>query len=103
MPCWSHTFQSNREGDLAIFWQRADGTGTAERLTKPERGISHVPESWSPQGERFLFSVAKGSSVSLWTFSVPDKKIAPFGDVRSSNPINSVFSRDGRWVAMMIA
>ncbi len=41
-PAWtadSHrvVFQSDREGDLALFWQRIDGTGTAERLTKPRR------------------------------------------------------------------
>jgi serine/threonine protein kinase len=31
-------YQSDRDGDLAIFMQRADGTGAAERLTKPEAG-----------------------------------------------------------------
>jgi eukaryotic-like serine/threonine-protein kinase len=42
-PIWSAdgqhvAFQSDREGDLGIFWQRADGTGAAERLTKPDQG-----------------------------------------------------------------
>src|SRR5262249_34657060 len=41
------TFQSDREGDLGIFWQRADGSGAMERLTKPEQGVAHVPDSWS--------------------------------------------------------
>ena len=62
-------FQSDREGDLAIFWQSAVG-GPAERLTTPEPGTSHVPESWSPKLERFLFSVKKGSDFSLWTYSL---------------------------------
>ena len=45
------TFQSNREGDLAIYRQRADGSGGAERLTRVEDGDSaHEPESWSPDG-----------------------------------------------------
>ena len=35
----------------------------------------------------------------LWTFSLQDRKAAPFGQVRSYFPINSVFSPDGRWVA----
>ena len=91
-------FQSDRDGDLAIFWQSADG-GTAERLTKPEQGESHAPESWSPKGDSFLFSVTKGSDVSLWTFSLQDRKATPFGDVHSSNPTGAVFSPDGRWVA----
>ena len=103
-PIWSGdgqrvAFQSDREGDLGIFWQQADGSGVAERLTKPDQGTSHVPESWSPKGERFLFGVTKGSSVSAWTFSLQDKKTTQFADVQSMTPINAAFSPDGRWVA----
>src|SRR4051794_3449864 len=52
-PIWTAdstrvVFQSDREGDQAIFWQKADGTGDAERLTRPDEGTTHVPESWSP-------------------------------------------------------
>ena len=102
-PIWTSdskrvAFQSDRDGDRAIFWQPADG-GVAERLTTPEPGTSHAPESWSPKGDRFLFSVTKGSDVSLWTFSLQDKKATPFGAVHSSNPTGAVFSPDGRWVA----
>ena len=76
-PEWSPdgeriAFQSDREGDAGIFWQRADGTGTAERLTKAETGVAHVPESWAPDGKRLLFSSAKGNDVSLWVLSFPD-------------------------------
>ena len=41
-------FQSDREGDAAVFWQPADG-GTAERLTTAERGVRMlgvVVSSW---------------------------------------------------------
>src|SRR5262249_8087539 len=67
-------FQSDREGDVSIFWQRADGTGPAERLTTAEPGTIHVPESWSPSGDRFLFSTFKkgGLGTSLWMFSLRD-------------------------------
>lgn len=93
-------FQSDREGDLAIFWQPADGTGTAERLTpKAEQGTSHVPDSWSPKSNEFLFDVVKGTDMSLWTFSIQDRKATPFGGVHSLNPTGGVFSPDGRWVA----
>lgn len=34
-------FQSDRDGDLAIYWPQADGSGTAERLTRPEAGTAH--------------------------------------------------------------
>jgi serine/threonine-protein kinase len=102
-PIWSAdgkrvVFQSDRDGDLGIFWQSADG-GTAERLTKPNQGESHVPESWSPTADTLLFSVRQGADVSLWTFSPKDGKAAPFAAVHSTNPTGAVFSPDGRWVA----
>ena len=50
-----------------------------------------MPESWSPKGEQFLFGVTKGSSVSLWTFSLREKKATPFADVQSPNPIKPRF------------
>jgi hypothetical protein len=37
--------------------------------------------------------------VSLWTYSVRDKKAMPFAGVHSSTPTNAVFSPDGQWVA----
>lgn len=92
-------WDSDREGDGAVYWQPADG-GTAERLTKPEPGTVHVPESWSPAGDVFLFSIVKQSDVSLWIFDTRDRKAAPFSDIRSSNfATAAVFSPDGRWVA----
>jgi eukaryotic-like serine/threonine-protein kinase len=102
-PIWNSdskrvAFQSDRDGDLAIFWQAADG-GVAERLTRPAPSESHAPESWSPKGDTFLFSITKGSDVSLWTFSLQDRKATPFGGVHSSNPTNAAFSPDGKWVA----
>jgi eukaryotic-like serine/threonine-protein kinase len=103
-PIWSSdsrrlAFQSDREGDLGIFSQDADGTGQAERLTKADAGTAHVPESWSSKGDALLFTVNKGSEVSLWTLSFPDKKIAPFDNVHTRIPTGAVFSPDGRWVA----
>jgi eukaryotic-like serine/threonine-protein kinase len=101
-PIWSSdskrvAFQSDRGGALAI-WQSAVG-GTAERLTKPEAGESHAPESWHPKEDLLLFSITRGSDVSLWTFSVQDRKVRPFGDVHSFYPTGARFSPDGRWVA----
>ncbi len=103
-PIWSAdgqrvAFQSDREGDLALFWQRADGAGTAERLTKPEQGTSHVPESWAPDGKTVLVAVGKGSSGSLWALSMPGKQAAAYGGVQASLPISAAFSPDGQWVA----
>jgi WD40 repeat protein len=99
-PAWSAdsarvAFSSDRDGDAAIFWQRADGTGTAERLTKPEQGTSHVPNAWSPDGKTLFFSVTKGSDVSLWTLSVQEKKVAAFGGVQATVQPNPAISPTG--------
>jgi len=57
-PIWSHDgqrviFQSDRDGTLGVFWQRADGT--AERLTSAAKGVTHIPASVSPDGSVMLF------------------------------------------------
>jgi serine/threonine-protein kinase len=106
-PIWSAdgqyvAFQSDRDGDAAIFRQRSDGTGTAERLTKPEPGTSHAPESWSSDGDHFLYTVEKGGTNSLWVFSMTTKKGEPFARVQSRRLISAMFSPDGRWIAYTI-
>jgi WD40-like Beta Propeller Repeat len=103
-PVWSPdgqwiAFQSDREGDVAIFRQRADGSGAAERLTKPEAGATHTPDSWSPDGASLLFTVQNGQQFTLWTMFTSDRRVARFGDVRSAEHLDAAFSPDGRWVA----
>jgi dipeptidyl aminopeptidase/acylaminoacyl peptidase len=107
-PIWSPdgqrvAFQSDREGDLGIFAQNADGTGPIERLTKAAPGESHIPESWSPDGRHISFAVLKGTRYVLSILSVQDGKIEPFGNVVSGEPPSSVFSPDGRWLAYHFA
>jgi len=101
-PVWSPdgarvAFQSDREGDLAVFMQGIDGTVPAKRLTMPSRGDSHVPESWSSDGRYILVSVAHGSEFSLWTLSVPGGVLAPLG-ITTQEPTNASFSPDGKWI-----
>ena len=109
-PIWSAdgervAFQSDREGDVAIFWQRADGTGPPNASpgqslglrTSRNRGRRRATGSCSVCSERVE------RTVSLWTFSLRDRKAEPFGGVQLStaNLARSVFSPDGRWVAYM--
>jgi Tol biopolymer transport system component len=107
-PIWSPdgrrlAFQSDRDGAPAVFWQPTAG-GNAERLTNPDPGASHTPESWSPDGEWMLFSENKDSTHTLWMLSLRDRKATPFDDVRESSlPPNAAFSPDGRWVAYQTA
>ena len=103
-PIWTAdgsrvTFQSDRAGSPAIYWQLADGSGTAEQLTVPDAGTLHLPESWSPKGDALLYSVETDTKKSLWVLSRSSGTSQPFGDVHSSMPIGSAFSPDGRWVA----
>jgi len=116
-PVWSPdgqhvAFQSDREGDVGIFRQRADGAGTAERLTKADPGTSHVPQSWSPDGRYLLYDMVTDSVVnpgggrgrrSLMILSVAVKTSAPFGDVRSAFATSATFSPDGQWVAYTVS
>jgi serine/threonine-protein kinase len=102
-PVWSAdglrvAFQSDRQGDLGIFWQSADGGGRVERLTLAPPGAAHVPESWSPDGKYLLFTERKSSGFVLFSLSLVDKKISPFGGVRSYAPTSAGFSPNGRWV-----
>ena len=116
-PVWSPdsqhvAFQSDREGDLGIFRQRADGTGTAERVTKADPGTSHVPQSWSPDGRYLLYDTVTDSVVnpgggrgprSLMILSVAARTSMPFGDVRSAVATSATFSPDGQWVAYTVS
>jgi Tol biopolymer transport system component len=123
-PVWSPdgqhvAFQSDRDGDLGIFRQRADGTGTAERLTKADPSTSQVPLSWSPDGRYLLYDVradidqARPASdvtpgeprgrISLMILSVAGKTSTRFGDVRSSLATSATFSPDGQWVAYTVS
>jgi eukaryotic-like serine/threonine-protein kinase len=102
IPVWSAdgqhvAFRSNREGDDSIWWQLADGTGTAERLTKAETGTFHVPASWSPDGKYLAYTVLKtGGGAAAWILSLEDKKNILVADGAAQPAFSPV---DGRWLA----
>ena len=103
-PVWSSDsqrviFQSDREGDLGLFWQRADGVGTAERLTQPGKGIEHVPQSASPDGKVLLVDQTADGKTALMTFAFKDKSMTPFAAIVSTHGTGAIFSPDGRRVA----
>ena len=104
-PVWSEDgerilFRSNREGDIGVFWQRADGAGAPERLLKPDSGVSGLaPESWVPRDQRFFFVTVKGGDFDVWIYSLQDKKASPVIVVPSSAQNVASISPDGRWLA----
>jgi eukaryotic-like serine/threonine-protein kinase len=107
LPVWSSdghriAFQSDREGDIGLFWQRADGTDAPERLTKADRETFHIAESMSPNGEYLLYRVVQGPSPDtrrpsfLMVLSLKDRKTTRFTD---GEGLLGAFSPDGRWIA----
>jgi serine/threonine-protein kinase len=104
-PLWTPdgqrvAFQSDREGDVGIFWQRADGSAPAERVTKAEPGQVHAPDAWSPAGDLLLFDQHVGGTFTTWTYDVKERKAAPVEGVRSTSAQPSAaLSHDGRWIA----
>jgi serine/threonine-protein kinase len=110
MPVWTPdarrlTYASAR-GDgstLNLYWQRADGTGTAERLTTS--GNAQQPTSWHPGGRflafderttrnRIMILPLDGNEQSGWKAGIP----VPFSN-SAAHESEGVFSPDGRWLA----
>jgi Tol biopolymer transport system component len=89
--------QSNREGPLNIFWQRADGSGGLEHLITSE--YDNFPVSWSPDGQLLAFAeVHPTTGYDIWVLRMSDRKAQPF--LRTPfNESNPRFSPDGRWLA----
>jgi len=103
-PVWTRdgryvAFQSDREGDLAIYWQPVDGSGRAVRLTRPDDGGAHAPEAFSPDGKQLLFRTSRGESFELWRWSRADGRVDRVGRSASSRSPNATVSPDGRWFA----
>jgi serine/threonine-protein kinase len=111
-PVWTPdglriAFASDRaeRGVPNIYWQRADGTGEVQRLTKSNN--PQHPNSWHPNGKFLAFAEVnpqtgfdimilpmEGSDVAGWK---PGK---PFALLNSrSNEGRPMFSPDGRWLA----
>ena len=107
-PVWSAdgqyvSFQSDREKDLAVFRQRADGATPAERLTTPKDGAAHAPEAWFPGGDLLLFRERKNLQNSLRIYSESSKTIVPLGGAPSGQAARAGLSPDGRWVVYTTA
>jgi eukaryotic-like serine/threonine-protein kinase len=82
-----------------IYWQPADGSGSAEQITNDPLGTNNVPGSWSPDGQHMVFTYDVGGGRQLWIYSVKDHKIAPFEPNPPHYETAPRFSPDGRWIA----
>lgn len=96
-------FASTRGGSPNLFWQRADHTGAAERLTTS--GNNQYPMSVSPDGSHVVFreNLSGGESI------LKILELGPAGATAGNQPRvvvgtnhiddNGELSPDGRWLA----
>ncbi len=100
-PLWTRdsqrvVFNSDREGDWGLFWQRVDG-GSAERLAKAEQGLRPQPESWSPDGKVLILTNGTGTSQGISMLSLGADQKPKL--VLKAPANNASLSPDGRWLA----
>ena len=66
---------------------------------KPEQGIAHIPDSWSPDGKALAYTAVKGSEAAVWIYSLQDKKASVFAEKAGARIGRAAFSPDGQWLA----
>ena len=89
-------FQSRRDGAPNLYWQAADGTGEAERLT--ESSETHVP--WSIHGQTLVFGAEREVQTLSLNTDPSARSVRRTGVfVRS----RLALSPDGRWLAYQSA
>jgi serine/threonine-protein kinase len=102
-PVWSPdgarlAFISNRDGGPRnVYVMRADGGGSAERLTKSDH--EQQAFSWSADGKTIAYTdTDPASGEDIWTVSVQDRNAAPLVKSPADDGFPA-FSPDGRWIA----
>ena len=109
-PVWTPdgrriVFWSNRDVQQNLYWQRADGTGDAQRLTNSQHPQSAA--SWHPGGKILAFQetrpqtgadlmvvVIEGDQLTGWKPGTPTSFLSTAAIEREP-----VFSPDGKWLA----
>jgi Tol biopolymer transport system component len=90
-------YNSNQAGPMNMFWQAADGSGGAERLTTSE--YQHSPNSFSPDGQLLAFVESNPvTGRDIWVLRLADRKAQPFLKTPYEETAPK-FSPDGKWLA----
>jgi serine/threonine-protein kinase len=108
-PTWTPdgrriAFTSKRDGAPNLYWQRADGGGDVQRLTRSPN--EQVGASWHPSGRFMAFHEVRpqtGNDVMILSLAGDGVGLnAGTPTVFAGTPFNEsepVFSPDGRWLA----
>jgi len=99
-PMWSADnerifYISVHNGQQALYWRRADGTGAAELLQEPAR----APEHWLPKLGSITFITLSNGDYDVWRYSIDDKKASPLIVLPRSSQHSSRVSPDQRYIA----
>ena len=107
-PIWTPdgrhvVFSVGSDAGEPIFWHRADGSGSSERLTQVSgRSDTHGPESFSPDGTRLVFTHSRSGGAPPYNIGVMtltgDRKVEMLLNEDYSEA-NAVISPDGKWLA----
>jgi len=82
-----------------LFWQSADGGGSAEELTTGKLDQNNIPSAWSPDGQELAFLEGGGGVVrNVWILPLRDRTPHVFVASPAYESAPS-FSPDGRWIA----
>ena len=92
-------FGSTRTGSSALFWQAADGTGTAQPLGEGEGTLT--PQAVAPNGSVVVATEVVGESHNLITMSLTGDPVREDLLVTESDVSKAVFSPNGQWFAYM--
>jgi serine/threonine-protein kinase len=102
-PLWTPdgkriVFTSDRDGEESLFWQRADVSGAAERISKAAPGTVPQPEAWTTDKKTLILNNRIGGrSNGLATLLLGiDQEPKPLIKAPASN---SSLSPDGLWLA----
>ena len=80
-----------------MFWQPADGSSGAERLTTSD--YLHAPSSFSPDGQLLAFTeTTPETGRDIWMLKLADRKAQPFLRTQDEETAPR-FSPEGRWLA----
>jgi len=80
-----------------LFWQSADGGGSAEELTTGKLDQNNIPSAWSPDGQELAF-LEGGPVRNIWILPLKDRTPHVFVASPAFESAPS-FAPDGRWIA----